>query len=203
MSRAALELARDALGHPTLVQALDETVLRALRDTPRPLVWLFFGFTLLGNGWGLLVALPFALRPATRRAVAWLFASQLAVSAVGSLLKAIVGRSRPCDALSWCSAVLVDSPGGGSFPSGHAAGAFAFAAFATTLDARLAIPAFPIAALIASSRCVLGVHYPSDVLAGAALGLLLGYGFARLCRRAERGPGGETAADVALPPEGQ
>jgi undecaprenyl-diphosphatase len=73
----------------------------------------------------------------------------------------------------------VVSPGGGSFPSGHAAGVFAFAAFVAVRAPRWAPLSFAWAGIVAWSRCVLGVHYPSDVLAGALLGAAVGALFAR------------------------
>jgi undecaprenyl-diphosphatase len=59
-----------------------------------------------------------------------------------------------------------------SFPSGHAASAAAFTtAVALELPAT-AIPLAPLAFAVAASRVVIGVHYPSDVIAGVALGMV-------------------------------
>src|SRR6185312_90854 len=110
-------------------------------------------------------------------------AAIVAQSALVSLIKATVGRVRPCDALAWCPPLGVPSPGGHSFPSGHAAGSFAFAAFVALRAPRWAVPAILWAVLVAWSRVVLGVHYPSDVLAGALLGTAVGIGFARASLR--------------------
>jgi undecaprenyl-diphosphatase len=169
---------------PSAIQALDEACLAAVRGAPAALVPLFFVATIVGGGWGLLAVVPFALRPATRAATLWLLGAVVATSALVSIVKALVGRVRPCDALAWCAPIDVASPGGQSFPSGHAAGAFAFAAFVAVRAPRWAAPAFLWAAVVAWSRCVLGVHYPSDVLAGAALGAVVGVIFARSSRRA-------------------
>jgi undecaprenyl-diphosphatase len=57
-----------------------------------------------------------------------------------------------------------------SFPSGHTLHAVSFAWQASVHFPELAWVLLPFAALIASSRVVLGLHYPSDVLAGAAIG---------------------------------
>lgn len=63
-----------------------------------------------------------------------------------------------------------------SFPSGHSAGAFVMAAcIAQTFPGWAAI-AFAWASLVACSRVLLGVHFISDVVAGACLGLLIVYG---------------------------
>jgi undecaprenyl-diphosphatase len=60
-----------------------------------------------------------------------------------------------------------------SFPSGHTLHAVAFTQIATVHVPELAPVLVPFAALIAASRVVLGLHYPTDVLAGAVIGSLL------------------------------
>jgi undecaprenyl-diphosphatase len=62
-----------------------------------------------------------------------------------------------------------------SFPSGHATTAFALAACIGFLSARWFWPAIAFALVIGVSRVALGAHYPSDVLAGAILGMLGAY----------------------------
>jgi undecaprenyl-diphosphatase len=161
------------------VQALDERVLMAARGAPAALVPLFHALTVLGGGWAMLGFAPFLVRAATRRATGWLLAAIVVQSGIVAGIKLLVGRVRPCDALAWCAPIDVRSPGGGSFPSGHAAGAFAFAAFVAIHAPRWAVPAWIAAGLVAWSRCVLGVHYPSDVLVGAAVGAVIGTLFAR------------------------
>lgn len=165
------------------LQAIDERLLLAARGQPPSLVPLFHLLTVVGGGWGLLALVPFLIRQSSRRVTTWLLAAVVAQSAVVSLLKVLVGRVRPCDALGWCLPIAVSSPGGGSFPSGHAAGSFAFAAFVAVRAPRWAAPALVWAALVAWSRCVLGVHYPTDVLAGALLGTAVGLAFARASLR--------------------
>lgn len=61
-----------------------------------------------------------------------------------------------------------------SFPAGHAATAFAGALLLSWVERRIAPALFGLAALIAISRVYVGVHYPTDVLGGAALGLAVG-----------------------------
>jgi undecaprenyl-diphosphatase len=175
-----------AVTWPAALQALDERVISAAHGAPAALVPLFHGLTVVGGGWALFALVPFLIRRATRAATAWLFAAIAAQSALVSIVKTLVGRARPCAALAWCTPIDVTCPLGPSFPSGHSAGSFAFAAFVAVRAPRWAAPAFAWAALVAWSRCVLGVHYPSDVVAGAMLGSAVGVLFARLSLRASR-----------------
>jgi undecaprenyl-diphosphatase len=60
-----------------------------------------------------------------------------------------------------------------SFPSGHTLHAVAFSIVATYYYPRLALIVWPFTILVAISRMVLGLHYPTDVAAGALLGMVL------------------------------
>jgi undecaprenyl-diphosphatase len=61
-------------------------------------------------------------------------------------------------------------PDSTSFPSGHAASAFAFAFAISRETPRLAVPIWLLAGAVAHSRVHTGVHYPSDVVIGSILG---------------------------------
>jgi membrane-associated phospholipid phosphatase len=67
----------------------------------------------------------------------------------------------------------VDMPRSRSFPSGHAAAAFAFAVGAGRELPRAAPPLLGLATLVGYSRIHTGVHYPGDVIAGAVCGVAL------------------------------
>ncbi len=62
-----------------------------------------------------------------------------------------------------------------SFPSSHASSSFAVAFSISTYYPKWSIPAFGMSALIAYSRVYLDAHYPGDVIAGAAIGVMGGY----------------------------
>jgi membrane-associated phospholipid phosphatase len=86
-------------------------------------------------------------------------------------LKLTVKRDRPF--VTHPDIIKLSDGGGSSFPSGHASSAFALATslFLENKKWYVGVPAFTWASLVAYSRVDLGVHYPSDVLAGAALGV--------------------------------
>ncbi len=111
-------------------------------------------------------------------------ASFFLASLASLALKGLFERSRPPDAIG--ADALVGVPGSPSFPSGHAMTAFAAAGAVAVLAPRLRWPVLALAALIGFSRVYLGVHFWLDVLAGAALGLVVGVGVAwrlrPLCR---------------------
>ncbi len=65
----------------------------------------------------------------------------------------------------------VQMPRSSSFPSGHAASAFAFATGAAGAQPLLSVPLRALATLVGYSRIHTGVHYPADVLAGAFIGV--------------------------------
>src|SRR4051812_21617678 len=95
----------------------------------------------------------------------------LSSGVVNGLLKPLSARRRPDrDTYSVPVARQVTMPRSTSFPSGHAASAFAFAAGVAGADARAGIPLHAVAALVAYSRVHTGVHYPADVVVGAVTG---------------------------------
>src|SRR4029077_3785030 len=88
---------------------------------------------------------------------------------VTNMLKHAIGRDRPFLALQDVH-LLVGKTNSGSMPSGHAANWFAGAMVLFVYYRRSAWIMLPAALLVSYSRIYNGVHYPSDVLAGAALG---------------------------------
>ena len=96
-----------------------------------------------------------------------------AASLVAHLLKQAFDRDRPPVADPDVGS-LVAIPGNPSFPSGHSATAFAAATAVAILCPRMRPWALAIAAAVALSRVYLRVHFPLDVLVGAALGAGIG-----------------------------
>ena len=102
------------------------------------------------------------------------------------LIKNIVARTRPFD-INTMIEPLVRLPSDFSFPSGHTTAVFATAAALLLCKNRLlGIPVLILAVLIAFSRLYLYVHFPSDVLCGALLGVLAGFLGCLLAGRLEK-----------------
>jgi len=183
----AAELARCGRSRKALSELVTDLDLRALFAIyggahgawAHPMVLA----TLVGEGWTALALLPLLGWARTRRFAGWLAGGVVVQAVLVWGLKAAFGRLRP-----WIALGLPDpfgSPHDPSFPSGHAAGSFCVAAFLA-----LALPAaWPdahrrrravvvlvagLAGLIALSRVYLGMHFPSDVAAGAVLGTVVG-----------------------------
>lgn len=98
------------------------------------------------------------------------------------MLKNLIQRPRPFTLLPGVS-LLIPPPGSSSFPSGHTGSSFACAAAIFLLNRKWGVPALALAALIAFSRLYLSVHYPTDLLAGALLGVGSALLARWLCRR--------------------
>lgn len=104
-------------------------------------------------------------------------AISLGVSIVATdVMKVIFKRPRPF--VTYPDINKLSDGGGYSFPSGHTSSAFAVATSLVISFPKwyVAVPAYLYAGSVGISRVVLGVHYPSDVLAGAAVGILSAYG---------------------------
>lgn len=104
------------------------------------------------------------------------------------LLKPWVGRMRPSFALA-ADAVRVVAPASnsGSMPSLHSSNAFAVAVVMALLVPRSRWVTFPIATFIAVSRLGCGVHWPSDIMAGAVFGSCVAVAVVLPSRRLTRG----------------
>ncbi|MCA1586876.1 MAG: phosphatase PAP2 family protein [Acidobacteria bacterium] len=108
-----------------------------------------------------------------RRADAWRSLLTILVTflLVDGMLKPLIWRDRPFDVFP-DDVLIAARATTSSFPSGHAASAFAGALATSRLLPGARALWFVLAVLIAYSRLYLGVHFPLDVLAGAVIGTL-------------------------------
>jgi undecaprenyl-diphosphatase len=139
---------------------VDQAILRLSRSADHSALW--FG-----------IAAVLATRPGTTRraALRGLIAIAGASASANGIFKPMVPRRRPpADELP-LGRRLVRRPGSSSFPSGHAASAAAFATAVAMEDPLVAVAVAPVAAAVAYSRVHVGVHWGSDVVAGAAVGI--------------------------------
>jgi undecaprenyl-diphosphatase len=134
----------------------------------------------LGDGWIWLAAAA-ALPASGKRGLSVLGAGAVAAAIANTalvLLKRGIRRTRPCarakppsfsvDPLTWFPSDRF------SFPSGHALNSFAIGSVVALAFPTVAAPVLALAVSIAASRVVLGLHWLSDVLVGAAGGALIG-----------------------------
>jgi undecaprenyl-diphosphatase len=173
---SAIKLTEDVIGGES--GPIDRTILLFIHGhVPRTLTGFFEAVTLTGSPWVLIpVALAtIALLWARRRFEAHLIAASVISGAlVIYVVKTVVGRARPS---------LWDTEWywGSSFPSGHTLIVAAFATAAALCVSRIRPASRNLAlmlailwiTLVAMSRLVLGVHWPTDVLVAACIGAFL------------------------------
>ena len=137
----------------------------------------------IGNAgifWIVLTVLLLVFRKTRRTGVYCAAAIVLTFLVVNCAIKPLVARIRPYDLFPEIQ-ILVHAEHDFSFPSGHSANSFCCAwALFRRAPRKYGVAALVLAALIALSRLYVGVHYPTDVLAGVALGVLLSEAAVRL-----------------------
>ena len=170
-----------------MLQGLDGGLLLAIQglrlDWLNPVVECF---TRLGNAgilWIVLSVLMLCWKPTRKAGLLALFSMLLGLLCTNVALKHLVGRERP-----WLHVAglipLVNEPDPNSFPSGHTCAAFAAGMIWVRILPRRWMRglAAVLAVCMGLSRLYVGVHYPSDVLAGALVGSLCAWAVWRLYR---------------------
>ncbi len=129
-----------------------------------------------GSFWILLTAVLMCFKKTRRAAVCSAIALLGSLILNNMILKPLVGRVRPYEVIEGLKLIgkRATDP---SFPSGHTAASIASAvALCRFLKKRYSIPLLALALLIGFSRLYIGIHYPTDVLAGLLDGIALGIG---------------------------
>ncbi|RUO33612.1 phosphatase PAP2 family protein [Aliidiomarina soli] len=155
------------------IQRYDEVSYRWFSGTwqCRPKVVLARVVSMSGDGWmyALLCAGLVLTEQPGASTMFWLLCLTFAVELpVYVVLKNTLRRQRPYQRLKICAVIQASDKF--SFPSGHTTGAFVFAIIASHFFPQAAPWLITWAVTIGLSRVALGVHYPTDILAGAGLG---------------------------------
>lgn len=127
------------------------------------MIWIFLGLALLVLGWKKRKSLLWGL--------AVLFSLGSNALVCNLLLKPMVARTRPYDVLGYD--LMIPPLSDYSFPSGHTSASFAAATAIYALHPGWGKAAYVFAALMGVSRLYLGVHFVTDVVAGAVIGVLM------------------------------
>ncbi len=171
------------------INSIDAAILLFFQQLRNPVTDPIMGFfSILGNTgfiW-IAIALILLLRKSTRR-----HGIQLALCLIASLiinnliLKNLVARPRPFTEIQELNVMLsrFADAGSWSFPSGHSGSSFAAAFSLSSSFGKKGRWAWLVAALIAISRSYIGVHYLTDIICGAAFGVLGAVAAVHLWRR--------------------
>jgi Membrane-associated phospholipid phosphatase len=160
--------------------SLDADILLYIQDHIRCafLDYIFPNITSLGNAgifWIILTAVLMCFRKTRRAAFCSAFALLGSLLLNNLCLKPLVNRTRPYEVIEALRLWKVSPAKDASFPSGHTAASVASAvALCGYLKKRWSIPLIVLALMIGFSRLYIGIHYPSDVLAGLLDGIMLG-----------------------------
>ena len=138
-----------------------------------------------GIGWIVLGILLLCFKKTRKCGLVMLIAMGINFLLGNLFLKTLIASLRPCQVDAGVR-MLISTPGGYSFPSGHTLHAFTAATAIFLYYKKSGIAAFVFASLIAFSRMYLFVHYPTDILGGLILGVTMAVLVYRIVQKSNR-----------------
>jgi undecaprenyl-diphosphatase len=129
----------------------------------------------IGDGWlwyAIIVCLPWAGGPVGTSASVRMIGVGIVDLVVYRIVKRWIARPRPfrtCPGIRECARSLDEF----SFPSGHTLHSVAFSLILTVYYPMFALFVWPFTVMVAVSRIILGLHYPSDVIVGGLIGAVI------------------------------
>jgi len=149
-----------------------------MRDAANWGEWLFAGIVIVWFAYAWLAG-----GGADRRGVLAALLAAATALVVNQVISHIWARPRPFVAHPDTVHVLLGYSRDASFPSDHAAAGFAIATTLLLVHRRWGLAAIATAVLMSYARVFVGLHYPGDVIAGAVIGVAVGWGLMRWGRR--------------------
>lgn len=166
-----------------IIYRIDFAILDALQNIHCAALNVFFAFfTYIGEGGAVWIAAAViaAIFAKTRKMSVSVFTALIFELIVNEkLIKNLVARARPFT-VNPAIDTIVHRPSSYSFPSGHTCSSFAAATVIFMYNRKLGIAAYAVAALIGFSRNYFYIHFPTDVLCGALVGIILGFAAVKL-----------------------
>lgn len=166
----------------TFIHQIDWEIFELVQNLWHPaLDFIMKALSIVGEGGMIWIALTLILfiPKKTRKTAAYTAAALIVMLLLNNiLLKNLFHRVRPFDYDGWPNFIypdIIKRPSSYSFPSGHTSSSFAAAAAIMITNKKIGVPALIFAAVMGFSRIYLFVHYFSDVLAGAVLGVAYGF----------------------------
>lgn len=173
------------------LQALDGAILLWIQEFVRgffdPVVIFYTHLGDKGLLWIGLSLILLCYKPTRKAGMCALLGLILSLICTNMVLKHLVGRTRPWLDVAGLVAIIIEGDPN-SFPSGHTSCAFAAAVawWLTLPNKRAGAAGLVLAALMGLSRLYVGVHYPSDVIAGAIVGAFCGWAAWKLVEKIPR-----------------
>ena len=159
-----------------MVIKMDFKILYLINNLHNPILdKIMIGLTYLGDAglfWIILAVILLFIKKTRKCGILMLISMILGLIIGNGILKNLIARSRPC----WIDTgiqLLIKNPTDYSFPSGHTLASFEAATMIFLHNKKLGIISLILASLIAFSRMYLFVHFPTDILGGAILGIII------------------------------